>query len=344
MQKHDVNIYAIAEEAGVSIATVSRVINNSASVSEKSKKRVLAAIEKLNYVPNSAARSLSTSTSSLVGVVIPDINNPFFSLVLQGLTKAADERGLNIFLFNTDENSDREHQVLQSLREHRLLGIIITPVSGTDTETERRLREFEELGIPSVLLDRELQGAEFDQVVADDRQGSYLAVSELIRQGHKKIAIISGPESSRPGYERLTGYKMAMEENNLPLRNEYIRMGDFRADCAYAEALSLCQMDEPPTAIFTSNNMTTYGCLKAFGKLGLEAGRDMALFGFDEIEALTWLNYKISAVDRDVREMGEQAMRLLMDRIERGQKPDEYRTICLPTKLILRGSERYPEK
>lgn len=342
MQKHEVNIYAIAKEAGVSIATVSRVMNNSASVSEKSKKRVLEAVRKLNYVPNSAARSLSTSTSSLVGVVIPDINNPFFSLVLQGLTRAADERGMNIFLFNTDENSSREHQVLQSLREHRLCGIIITPVSAADQETERRLTEFEDLGIPVVLLDRELQSGEFDRVVTNDEDGSYRAVMELIRLGHRKIAIISGPDDSRPGHERLSGYKRALQESGLPLRPDYIRMGDFKVDCAHSQAVALCTMQDPPTAIFTCNNMTTYGCLKAFSTLGIEAGKDMALFGFDEIEALNWLNYKISVVDRDVPEMGEQAMRLLMSRIEDAAGEREQRRILLPTKLILRGSEQVP--
>ena len=129
MMKQEANIYEIAKEAGVSIATVSRVMNNSCTVSEKSKKRVLDAVEKLNYVPNSAARSLSTSTSTSVGVVIPDINNPFFSRLLQGITSVADEMGLNIFLFGTDESSDREHRVLDTMREHRLRGIIITPVS-----------------------------------------------------------------------------------------------------------------------------------------------------------------------------------------------------------------------
>ena len=129
MMKQEANIYEIAKEAGVSIATVSRVMNHSSTVSEKNTQRVLAAVEKLNYVPNIAARSLSTSTSTSVGVVIPDINNPFFSQLLQGITLAADEMGLNIFLFGTKESSEREHKVLDSMREHRLRGVIITPVS-----------------------------------------------------------------------------------------------------------------------------------------------------------------------------------------------------------------------
>ena len=198
MGKQEANIYEIAREAGVSIATVSRVINHSNAVSEKSYRRVMDAVRKFNYVPNSTARSLSTSTSTSIGVVIPDINNPFFSLLLEGITRVADERGYHVLLFNTAENTDREHQVLQTMREHRLRGIIITPVSEQDPDTMKRLHNFETLGIPVVLLDREVDSQFFDRVVTDDERGVYAAVSELIRVGHRRIAIITGPEASRP--------------------------------------------------------------------------------------------------------------------------------------------------
>ena len=342
MIKQEANIYEIAKEAGVSIATVSRVMNHSCTVSEKSRQRVLDAVAKLNYVPNNAARSLSTSTSTTVGVVIPDINNPFFSRLLQGITRAADEMGLHIFLFGTDENTDREHRVLETMREHRLRGIIITPVSAQDLETQERLHNFQKLGIPVVLLDREVTSSVFDRVVTDDDEGVYLAVNELIRQGHRRIAIIAGPDDSRPGYERLRGYLRALEENGIPQTAEYICRGNFRVSCAYEHTRALCALPEPPTAIFASNNMTTYGCLKAFGELGIRPGIDMALFGFDNIEELSWLNYNVSAVSRDVPEMGEQAMRLLMRRFDSREIPEQGTKICLPTELILRGSEQFP--
>ena len=342
--KQEANIYEIAKEAGVSIATVSRVMNHSSTVSEKNTQRVLAAVEKLNYVPNNAARSLSTSTSTSVGVVIPDINNPFFSQLLQGITLAADEMGLNIFLFGTNENPEREHKVLDSMREHRLRGVIITPVSAEDGETLRRLHNFEALGIPVVLLDREVDSTAFDRVVTADDEGVFLAVNELIRIGHRRIAIITGPEASRPGRERLRGYCRAMEDNGLPLREEYIRKGNFMVQCAYEQALILCSLSEPPTAILSSNNMTTYGCLKAFGELGLRIGKDIALIGFDDIEELRWLNYNLSVVSRDVPKMGEQAMRHLMRRLENEIRPEHGTRTCLPTELILRGSERLPKR
>ncbi len=233
MGKQEANIYEIAREAGVSIATVSRVINHSNAVSEKSYRRVMDAVRKFNYVPNSTARSLSTSTSTSIGVVIPDINNPFFSLLLEGITRVADERGYHVLLFNTAENTDREHQVLQTMREHRLRGIIITPVSEQDPDTMKRLHNFETLGIPVVLLDREVDSQFFDRVVTDDERGVYAAISELIRVGHRRIAIITGPEASRPGRERLRGYYRALREHGLPVTPAYIRKGDFMVDCAY---------------------------------------------------------------------------------------------------------------
>lgn len=339
MGKQEANIYEIAREAGVSIATVSRVMNHSASVSEKSYQKVMAAVSKFNYVPNGTARSLSTSTSNAIGVVIPDINNPFFPMLLQGITRVADEQGYNIFLFNTDEDSNREHQVLHSMREHRLRGIIITPVSEEDGITLQSLRKFESLGIPVVLLDREVDSRFFDRVVTDDERGVYEAVSELIRLGHRRIAIVTGPKASRPGRERLRGYVRAMQTHGIELRPGYIREGDFKVSRAYEQTVALCRMSEPPTAIFASNNMTTYGCLKAFNELGLRAGREISLIGFDDIDALGWLNYNVSVVNRAVPEMGERAMRLLLQRFEKERQTQVGTRDCLPTELILRGSE-----
>ena len=339
--KQEANIYEIAKEAGVSIATVSRVINNRGSVSEKSRKKVNDVIARRNYVPNGNARSLSTSKSTTIGVVVPDINNPFFSQLLQGITRAADEQGLHVVLFNTDEDPQREHQILLSMREQRLRGIIATPVAESDPVTIERLTEFEGLGIPVVLLDRQVKNAAFDRVLTNDEQGVFRAVSELIRLGHKRIAIITGPDKSLPGRERLAGYLHAMREYGVPLVPELIREGDFMSKRAYQETLAVMALPIPPTAIFSSNNMTTYGCLRAFNELGLRIGVDISLIGFDDIDALSWLGYKLSVVNRAVPEMGEQAMRMLLYRFAQENGSENGKTTFFPTELILRGSEQY---
>lgn len=338
--KHESNIYEIALEAGVSIATVSRVLNHNASVKEANREKVLAAIKRMNYVPNSHARSLSTSTSTAIGVIIPDINNPFFSQLLQGITRVADERGLHIVLFNTDENKDREHQILSSMREQRLRAIIATPVSETDRKTIDALLDFENHNTPVVLLDRQLSCDIFDRVVSDDARGVSCAVAELCRLGHRRIAIITGPEDSRPGRERLSGYLSAMHDCGLTVDPVLIRRGDFMSQRAYHETLALLSLPLPPTAIITSNNMTTYGCLRAFNERALSIGRDISLIGFDDIDALSWLGYNLSVVSRHVSEMGEQAMRLLLQRFDDACQEPVGRTVSLPTELLLRGSER----
>lgn len=254
----------------------------------------------------------------------------------------ADERGYHVLLFNTAENTDREHQVLQTMREHRLRGIIITPVSEQDPDTMKRLHNFETLGIPVVLLDREVDSQFFDRVVTDDERGVYAAVSELTASA-TAVSPSHRPRASRPGAERLRRLLPRTAGARLAVTPAYIRKGDFMVDCAYEQTLALCAMQEPPTAVFSSNNMTTYGCLKAFNELGLRVGADIALVGFDDIDALCWLDYNISVVSRDVPEMGQQAMRLLLQRFEseRGERAGARE--CLPTELLLRGSELLPE-
>lgn len=339
MTKPEANIYIIAKEAGVSTATVSRVINRSGRVSEQTAKRVLDAVSKYNYVPNCTARSLSTSTSTTVGVIVPDIGNPFFSQLIDGITKVADESGLQVFLSNTSEDPVREHQVLRSMREQRLCGLIITPVSEKDTETLELLNAFSHRGIPVILLDREIEGGSFDSVVTADEQGSYEAVSRLIQLGHRRIAIITGPPLSRPGRERFNGYCRAMREAGIPLEEQYMLPGDFRTEKAYRQTLELFRLVNPPTAVFSSNNMTTYGCLRALQQLGLAVGKQIAFTGFDDIEPLDWLNFRLSVVSRDVPQMGREAMSLLRKRLDSGGAESGKRVI-LPTRLILRGSEQ----
>ena len=344
MSKQEANIYEIAKEAGVSIATVSRVMNHSAAVSEKSTRRVMEAIKKLNYVPNSMARSLSKSVSTSIGVVLPNISDPFFSQVLKGVSAVADEHGFQVILYNTDDDEIREQKILHTMREHRLRGIIIAPVSEECKDTLALLKDFAIRSIPVVLIDREVEDPTFDRVVSQDEDGVYRAVCAMIQGGHERIAIVTGPQRSRTGKERLHGYRRALKDFGIPTNRDYIRHGDFRMERAYEETLALCALPEPPTAIFASNNMTTYGCLKAFGELGLTVGKDIALIGFDDIESLRWLNYNISVVSRDVDDMGRRAMGLLLKCLEQDEATELGQHLSLPTELILRGSELCTEK
>ena len=334
------NIYDIAREAGVSIATVSRVINGG-SVKKETRKLVESVIAENNFVPSAVARNLSGSDNCNIGVLIPDIANPFFAMVLSGISYTAEQLGYNVFLFGTDESTDREHRVLQTVKRQRLRGLIAIAVSSDDEETQRQLNELNADNIPIVLIDRDVKNTNFDRVFSDDLGGSYRAVKALIEAGHERIATIYGPKTSRPGIQRFDGYMKAMQEAKLPIREEYILPGDFRQHVAHACMERLLALPEPPTAVFSSNNLTTQGCLQCFKEHDIVVGRDISIIGFDEIEALQYVNFNLSVVDRPVYEMGREAINMLQMRIKEGAVGTfAHHRIVLDTQLILRGSEK----
>lgn len=331
------NISDIAKKAGVSTATVSRVLNDSALVKAKTKELVLAVIEECGYTPSAVAKSLSVQATHNVGVIFPDIENPFFSGALKGISQVAEQSLYNVFFFNTDEAVWREHNFLSVVRAQRLDGVIISPVDGRDETTRTLLEEFERQGIAVVLFDRQLEGGTFSSVLTENKSGTCMAIRQLIAEGHQKIAIIEGSPSNTPVYERTQGYLQALEEAGIPVRKEYMLRADQKSELSYQATKQLLESDDPPTAIFACNNMMTLGCLKYFTEKGIVIGQDISLIGFDDIETLRLIDYSLSVVDRSEREMGQLAMKLLLERLDTpGQA---VRTVIVPSHLILRGSE-----
>ncbi|MFT4107312.1 MAG: LacI family DNA-binding transcriptional regulator [Lacrimispora sp.] len=333
------NISDIAQKAGVSTATVSRVINNSGRVKPTTREAVMRVIKENGFIPNAIARSLSVQSTSNIGVIFPDIENPFFSGALYGITNVADQNRYNVFFFNSDENVVKEQDILRMVESQHLAGIIITPIANLSTVTKELLEGLEKKGIPVVLLDRDIRGGEFSIVLAENEKGAYLAVSQLIREGHEKVAIIEGDPLNRPVYERSKGYRRAMDEYEIPIRGEYMVRGDQKSDLAYQMTQKLMSLQEPPTAIFTCSNMMTLGCLRYLTEHNLVLGRDVSLIGFDDISVLKVIDFKLSVVDRSEADMGRIAMRMLLNRLENldGEREIE----VLPVKLILRGSEKF---
>ena len=205
------NIIDIAKIAGVSTATVSRVINHSGKVKEETRERIQEVIDEYNYVPNAIARSLCMKDRFSIGVILPDIKNEFFSDVIQGITEITEQSIYNILFFNTDERNEVEHDYLKVVASERLKGLLISPVSDHDEVTAAELKHLEKSGVPVVLIDRNLEGKQFDGIFVKNFEGAYDGVQALINEGHKKIAIITGPGNSLPGKERLRGYIKAME-------------------------------------------------------------------------------------------------------------------------------------
>lgn len=338
------NIYDIASLAGVSPATVSRVLNGNKNVKEATKKKVLAIIEQEGYKPNTLARNLSKKDSNTIAFVVPDIDNNFFIKLLQGITSIAIDLGLNVSMYDTNEDVEREQQVLSSLSAEMIKGIIIIPVYQESIESKEKLENFEKNGVPIVLIDRDLIGSGFDGVFSDDINGTEEAIECFIDAGHKSIAIITGPLTSRPGRERYEGYKKALEKNNIPFRSDYVVNGGFRVQESYQAMQTLMKVKPKPTAIFASNNLTTLGCLKYMKENGMKLGKDISIISFDDIPELTYTDISLTAVTRPVYELGCDAMNLLSIRFNESLMPERARNIIrrhtVRTEIIKRGSEK----
>lgn len=335
------NIYDVSKAAGVSPATVSRVLNGSGSVKEETKKRVERIIQEMNYVPNVLARNLSNGHSQNIAFIVPDIKNPFFATILHGISEKAQDSQTYVFMFGTDEDVNREHNILDSLSPEMIQGIIVTPVSDSDHLTAVKLEAFEEMGIPVVLIDRDIEDANFDGVFSEDRQGAKEAIDRFIDAGHERIAIITGVESSRPGRERLEGYKSALQLAGIPIRDEYIVSGYFQEDASYQAMEKLMSLQNPPTALFTSNNLTTLGVLHYMKDHAMKVVKDISLIGFDDIRELSYTDTQITVVTRPVLDMGYEVMNLLEERLEEKLevRKNVMRKNFVMTSIISRGSE-----
>ncbi|MDR1028962.1 MAG: substrate-binding domain-containing protein, partial [Clostridiales Family XIII bacterium] len=266
--------------------------------------------------------------------------NEFFSKVIRGITEIANLNDYNVFFFESNETPEKEHDSLKIFMEQRLCGLIIAPVAEDDPETRKALRRIHRGGTPIILVDRDISGEKFDGVFADNRNGAYAAVETFIREGHRKISVISGPQSTKPGRERYEGYKKALEAHGIEIREEYVQNSDFRVQRAYECANRLLALPDPPTAVFTSNNLSTLGFLKSMREHRITVGRDISIIGYDVIEALEILDYNISVVQRDAVEQGRVAMRLMIERL-RGKNAPEGVKELMPYRIVLKGSEKY---
>lgn len=334
----------IAKAAGVSLATVSRVINNSGYVKKEKRELVLKVMRELNY-PFNVPTPNKAEKSNRIGYIIPDITNPFFSEVLKGIYSITEREKLNIFIFDTNEDISKEIDALEMLKEQNVKGLIIAPTTDQNEYFRQYLEQIESLGVPIVLLDRDIKYSHYDAVYVDNIQGSFDAVQALITEGHQKIAILLATTSSRPGRDRFIGYKKAMLMNGIPLDKKYIFHGVPKPESGYELAKQAIMMDEPPTAIFSFNNVMTMGCIKAFREMNLRIPEDMAFIGFDDIDFINIMNLPMSVVDRPTYQMGEIAMQMLVERINEEKDPNvpkaPVKEVILPTRLVLRGSEKF---
>jgi LacI family transcriptional regulator len=305
------SISDVARESGVSIFTVSAVINNKAHVGKTLRERVEHAIQKLNYRPNLIARSLSKQKTQTIGMIVPDIANPFFPMVVRGAEDAALKQGYNLLLCNSDDTLEKEEAAIELLLSKRVDGILLTKASGDFSPSLRQM--ISEVSVPFVLVMRTYPQLTKDAVISDDYKGAYEAVCHLARSGRRRIGLISGPLKISNAKERWRGFRDALEETKLPYEPELVVEGDYRIESGFRAGHAL--LSHRPDGIYVANHLMTIGLLKAVEEMGLSCPEDFGLVSFDDYPWLGVFRPRLTTVELPKHQLGSEAADLLIQRI-----------------------------
>jgi LacI family transcriptional regulator len=305
------SIYDVARESGVSAFTVSAVINNKSHVSKKLRERVEAAIQKLNYRPNLLARSLAKQKTHTIGMIVPDIANPFFPMVVRGAEDAAQKNGYNLLLCNSDDNLEKEESALELLLSKRVDGILLTKaVKDFRPSLQQMIRE---VNVPIVLVMRTSPKVSQDAVITDDYRGAYEAVCHLARSGRRRIGLMGGPMKVSNGKARWQGFNDALLASGLTYDPELVIEGDYRMESGYRGGHLL--LSHRPDGVYVANYLMTVGLLKAAEEMGLRCPEDFGLVSFDDYPWLGIFRPKLTTVELPKYQLGYQAAELLLERI-----------------------------
>jgi len=333
-----VNIKTVAQKAGVSTATVSRVIREYPGVREDTRKKVLKAIKELNYEINAVARNLRQKKTNTIGVIVGNVLSQFYSIIAKSVEDTANKYGYNVILCNGDENPEKELKYLKVLKSNRVDGIILTP-TGKNAEYVNWLIES---GTKVILLDRLINGVDCDSVLVDNENGAYNAVKYLVDQGYRKIAIINGYIDRTTGRGRLNGYLKALREAGIPKDDSLIKIGNFKKRSGINLARELLESTNKPEAIFVANLDMTLGALITIKEMGLKIPDGIAVIGFDDPEWTLILNPPITTVSQPVYNLGSAAAEMLISKIENKETRIDNKPLImtLSTNLIIRNSTK----
>lgn len=323
----------VAKRAGVSPVTVSRVINNAGNVSVATREKIERAIEELGYVPSVAARSLRSKRTRSLALVVPDITNPFWTTVARGVEDAAQSHDYSVFVYNTDENPSKQLRYLDVIASQRVDGVIIAPYD-SDTKNLAKLRK---RNIPTVIIDRRIEGWDVDSVYGDSLSGAQALVQHLISLGHKRIAMLSGPANTSTAEDRVAGYRMALAAAGIPIDPRLIKQGEYRITSGEELTHQVLDKGLNPTAIFAANQAIALGVIEALGKRGLRIPQDIALVCFDDLPYVSRLFPFLTVVVQPAYDMGMNAAQLLLSRLD-SEVSLQPRHVVLPTRLIVRHS------
>ena len=323
------SIKEVAEAAGVSTATVSRVLSNKPHVRPELRDKVMEAVESLGYRPNLIARTLRSQRSNAIGLIVSDIRNPYFTAISRAVEDIAYDQGYQVVFCNSDEDPEKEASYLQLMLDQNIAGVIFSPTRKV-SENIDTLR----FHSPMVIVDRTVQpnGFEVDIVRIDNVDAGYRLTKHLIDNGYCKIMGLFG-EASSTGRERRMGFEKAIQEVNLPVMGRYIPP---RIEAGYITAIEVLLGDNPPDAILTTNSLIMAGALKAIQELKLQIPEQVALVGFDRTTWSTLVQPAITLIEQPTKEIGRSAAELLLQRIEDPQRAS--REIILQGKLVIGGS------
>lgn len=324
----------VAAKAGVSIKTVSNVINNRPYITTETRERVLAAIADLHYKPNRTAQALRSRRVQALAAIIPDIQNPFFTQVVHGIEDTAFAAGYMLFLCDTEDREAREMRYIEGLSSGTIAGAVLC--AADPRSFRERVEALQRGHVAVVAIDRASPDVPVDAVLSENEEGSYAAVQHLLALGHRRIGMIAGPEYFLFGQERLDGYLRAHAEYGVAVAPELISRADFRRASAETAANRLLDLPAPPTALFVYCGPMAVGAVKAIRTRGLKMPADLALIVFDDVDWSEAGDPPLSVVAQPAYEMGCRAADLLIRRLDQPQAPAEL--VRLPTKFVHRGS------
>lgn len=333
----NITIKDIAEKAEVSYATVSRALNGKYGVNPETRARIMAIANKLNYRPNAIARGLVKKQTHTLGLVIPDITNPFFPEVARGIEDGAQEAGYSLFLCNTNWEEAKEISYLGLLQEQRVDGIVIAPITDRGAALEQVLSP----SLPLVYVSRAPHDTQRSFVTIDDSRGGYLATEHLIERGYTSIGFIGAPEGSLTVDDRLEGFKLAFAKYGRQVEERYMLFGDFKRETGYNLIQRLISSGEMPRAVFAENDLLALGVIQGAREMGLAVPEDLAVIGFDDIPFASFPEVQLSTIGQPKYEMGKTALEMLIAGIEAGPqttRPNGRRVILEPELIVRKSS------
>ena len=325
------NLKDIAKKLNISISTVSRVVNGKTYVKPETREQVMQALDELNYMPNQVARSLKNKSTKTIGIMVPDIGEDFFAYVIKGIDDVLSRNGYAMILCDTGESAEKEELYLNLLSEKQIDGVILATVC----KEHKTLYKLIAKELPIIFIDNlpNLK-SNYDSVIIDNSRASYIAVEHLIKLGHKTIGTIIGKMDETTGYERLLGYKKALEDSKIDISESLIRIGDFKEKSGYENMKALLELNENISAVYVASSKMTYGAIKAIREKGLKIPEDVSLVGFDIHDVSGLITPSITTILQPEERIGKVAGELMLKRLQDSNERFNQKIVLDPDILI----------